>query len=64
MRLMLDWLMVKHKMMVEYRYVSMDFGDQCVMISGIAGMLEWYVDNLDMMDVSLLWSRLIYEIQN
>ena len=45
MRLMLDWLVVKHKMMVEYRYVSMDFGDQCVMITGIAGMLEWYVDN-------------------
>ena len=33
----------------------MDFGDQCVMITGVAGMLEWYVDNLVMTDVSSLW---------
>ena len=46
--------MVKPRVMVEYRYVSMDFGDQYVMITGIAGMLEWYVENWDMMDVSLL----------
>ena len=39
--------MVKPRVMVEYRYVSMDFGDQYVMITGIAGMLEWYVENWD-----------------
>ena len=33
----------------------MGSGDQCVMITGIAGMLEWYVDNLVMTDVSPLW---------
>ena len=33
----------------------MGSGDQCVMITGVAGMLEWCVDNLDMTDVSSLW---------
>ena len=33
----------------------MGSGDQCVFIGGIAMMQEWYVDNLDMTDVSSLW---------
>ena len=35
MRLMLDWLMAKQLLMVEWRYVSMGHGAQCVMMDGM-----------------------------
>ena len=31
----------------EWRYVSMEYGVQCVMMDGVQVMLEWCVDNLD-----------------
>ena len=46
MRLMLDWLMGGYLMpMVEWRYVSMDCGVQCVMTGGMPEMHKWCVDN-------------------
>ena len=38
MRLILDLLMVKQLLMVEWRYVSMGCGVQCVMMDGMKEM--------------------------
>ena len=53
MRLMLDWLVVKHQNMDEWRYVWMGSGDQYVVTDGTTVMLMLCVDNWDMMEVSL-----------
>ena len=48
-----DWLMVKAFMMEELRFVWGGSGAQCVMTSGTTEMLQWCVDNLATMEVSL-----------
>ena len=54
MKLMLDWLM--DHMRVKWSYASMEYGTQCVEMSGTSMMLKLCVDNWDMMDVStILW---------
>ena len=46
MRVMLDWLMGGYLMpMVEWRYVLMGCGGQCVMTCGMPEMHKWCVDN-------------------
>ena len=46
MRLMLDWLTGGYLIpMVEWRYVSMGCGVQCVMTCGMTEMHKWCVDN-------------------
>ena len=42
-------------MKVEWRYATMDCGAQCVVITGMAEMHKWCVDNWDMMDVSFVY---------
>ena len=53
LRVMLDWLMVKHHKMVVLRYASMNFGDQCVMPSGTSETLMLCVDNWGIMEVRM-----------
>ena len=45
LRVMLDWLMVKHHTMVVLRYALMDFGDQCAMPFGTSETLMLCVNN-------------------
>ena len=45
MRQMLDSLKGQHPVKEEWRYVSMGYGDQYVMITGMRGMHKWCVDN-------------------
>ena len=64
MKPMFDWLMETHLLMVEWRYVSMGCGAQCVMIGGMTEMHRWCVDNWDMLEVSFnstirLFSKLL-----
>ena len=35
------------KLKEELKYVTMDYGEQCVMTSGIVQILLWYANNLD-----------------
>ena len=53
LRVMLDWLMVKHHKMVVLRYASMNFGDQCVMPSGTSETLMLCVNNWGIMEVRM-----------
>ena len=53
MRLMLDWLRVRHLTMDEWRYVYMDYGGQCVITGGTSEMLKLCVDSYNTMDVSV-----------
>ena len=55
MRQILDWLMVKvmSRLKVdEWKYVSTEYGAQCVMTIGIPETLQWYVNNWDTQHVS------------
>lgn len=55
MRQISDWLMVKvmRRLKVdEWKYVSMEYGAQCVMTIGIPETLQWYVNNWDIQHVS------------
>ena len=51
LRVMLDWLMVRHHKMVVLRYVSMNFGDPCVMTFGTSETVMLCVDNWGIMEV-------------
>ena len=53
MKQMYVWLMVKVFRMEEWRSVWEGSGAQCVMTSGTTEMLQWCVDNLVTMEVSL-----------
>ena len=45
MTLILDWLMGKHLLMEEWRYVWMGCGDQYAMTGGVSMMPELCVNN-------------------
>ena len=52
MKLISDWLMDKHLLMVESRYASMECGAQYVMMDGISEMHKLCADNWDTKEVS------------
>ena len=48
MKLISDWWMDQQLMRVEWRYVTVGYGDQYVIITGGSQIHKWCVDNWDM----------------